>query len=38
LPSSRIYVFDDGRAVQCGIYDELLTEPGRFAEIFADQV
>ncbi|MER7555820.1 ABC transporter ATP-binding protein [Nocardioides sp. NPDC126508] len=34
----RIYVFDDGRIVQCGTYDELLTEPGRFAEIFADQV
>lgn len=34
----RIYVFDDGRIVQCGTYDELLAAPGRFAEIFADQV
>ncbi|MFE6509296.1 ABC transporter ATP-binding protein [Nocardioides sp. NPDC057767] len=34
----RIYVFDNGRIVQCGTYDELLASPGRFAEIFADQV
>ncbi|MER7604417.1 ABC transporter ATP-binding protein [Nocardioides sp. NPDC127503] len=34
----RIYVFDAGRIVQCGTYDELLAAPGRFAEIFADQV
>lgn len=35
---NRIYVFDAGRIVQCGTYDELLAAPGRFAEIFADQV
>lgn len=34
----RIYVFDNGHIVQCGTYDELLASPGRFAEIFADQV
>lgn len=34
----RIYVFDAGRIVQCGTYDELLAAPGRFSEIFADQV
>lgn len=34
----RIYVFDAGRIVQCGTYDELLASPGRFAEIFTDQV
>ncbi|EGD44037.1 putative ABC transporter, permease/ATP-binding protein [Nocardioidaceae bacterium Broad-1] len=34
----RIYVFDEGRIVQRGTYDELLDEPGRFAQIFADQV
>lgn len=34
----RIYVFDQGRIVQCGTYEELLAAPGRFADIFADQV
>ena len=34
----RIYVFDQGRIVQTGTYEELLTAPGRFADIFADQV
>lgn len=34
----RIYVFDRGRIVQTGRYEELLARPGRFAELFADQV
>ncbi len=34
----RIYVFDEGRVVQHGRYEELIAQPGRFAEIFAEQV
>lgn len=33
----RIYVFDDGRIVEQGRYEELLALQGRFAEIFAEQ-
>jgi ATP-binding cassette, subfamily B, bacterial len=33
----RIYVIDQGRVVQMGDYEELLHQPGRFAEIFAEQ-
>lgn len=34
----RIYVFDQGRIVQTGRYEELLAEPGRFSELFAGQL
>lgn len=34
----RIYVFDHGRIVQTGRYEELLAEPGRFADLFAGQL
>lgn len=34
----RIYVFDHGRIVQVGTYDTLLGSPGRFAELFGEQV
>lgn len=34
----RIYVFDRGEIVQVGRFEELLGEPGRFAELFAEQV
>jgi ATP-binding cassette subfamily B protein len=34
----HIYVFDRGRIVDHGNYDELLARGGRFAEIFAEQV
>ncbi|GAB3926686.1 hypothetical protein GCM10011575_08180 [Microlunatus endophyticus] len=34
----HIYVFDEGRIVDHGCYDELLSRGGRFAEIFAEQV
>jgi ATP-binding cassette subfamily B protein len=33
----RIYVFDDGRIVQQGRYEDLLDSDGRFARIFAEQ-
>lgn len=33
----RIHVFDQGRIVQQGRYEELIVQPGRFAEIFAEQ-
>ena len=33
----RIYVFDHGRIVQSGRYEELLAEPGRFSDLFAGQ-
>lgn len=34
----RIYVFDQGRIVECGTYDELLSMNGRFARMFALQM
>ncbi|WP_091533371.1 ABC transporter ATP-binding protein [Microlunatus soli] len=34
----RIYVFDRGRVVQVGSYDELLSRAGRFADLFAEQL
>lgn len=34
----HIYVFDGGRIVDDGTYDQLLARGGRFAEIFAEQV
>jgi ATP-binding cassette subfamily B protein len=34
----RIYVFDHGRIVQSGSFRELLAGPGRFAELFAEQL
>ncbi|MFC7620950.1 ATP-binding cassette domain-containing protein [Microlunatus sp. GCM10028923] len=34
----RIYVFDEGRIVQVGSYRELLDQPGRFADLFAEQL
>lgn len=34
----RIYVFDRGRIVQIGTYEALLARPGRFAELFAEQL
>ena len=34
----RIYVIDGGRVVQQGRYEELMAEPGRFSEIFAEQL
>lgn len=34
----QIYVFDQGRIVQTGRYEELLAEPGRFSELFAGQL
>ncbi|QDP95297.1 ABC transporter ATP-binding protein [Microlunatus elymi] len=34
----RIYVFDHGRIVQVGTFSELLNQPGRFAELFAEQL
>ena len=34
----RIYVFDQGRIVQTGRYEQLLGERGRFAELFAGQL
>lgn len=34
----RIYVFDRGRIVQVGNYHALLDRPGRFAELFAEQL
>ena len=34
----HIYVFDDGRIVEHGTYDELLGQQQRFTEIFAEQV
>lgn len=33
----RIYVFDDGRVVEEGRYEDLLARGGRFAEIFREQ-
>ncbi|MDN5724975.1 MAG: ABC transporter ATP-binding protein/permease [Propionibacteriales bacterium] len=33
----RIYVLDEGHIVQQGTFDELVTEEGRFAELFASQ-
>ncbi|MFT3887360.1 MAG: ABC transporter ATP-binding protein [Arachnia sp.] len=33
----RIYVFDEGRVVEEGRYEELLAASGRFAEIFKEQ-
>ena len=33
----HIYVFDEGRVVEQGRYEELLAEGGRFAQIFAAQ-
>ncbi len=33
----RIYVFDDGRVVEEGRYEDLLAAGGRFAEIFREQ-
>ncbi len=33
----RIYVMDQGRIVQEGSYDDLISSPGRFAEMFALQ-
>ena len=33
----HIYVFDDGRVVDHGTYDQLLSRGGRFADIFAEQ-
>jgi ATP-binding cassette subfamily B protein len=34
----RIYVLDQGRIVQTGAYDALINSPGRFAELFAEQI
>jgi ATP-binding cassette subfamily B protein len=34
----RIYVFDRGRIIQVGNYHALLDRPGRFAELFAEQL
>lgn len=34
----HIYVFDRGRVVEHGSYDQLLARRQRFAEIFAEQV
>lgn len=34
----RIYVFDHGRVIEDGTYDQLLCHNGRFAGIFAEQV
>jgi len=34
----RIYVFDHGRVVQVGTFAELMDRPGRFAELFAEQL
>jgi hypothetical protein len=34
---SHVYVFDHGRIVEDGRYDDLLVAGGRFAEIFAEQ-
>lgn len=34
----RIYVFDEGRIVQAGTYRDLLDQPGRFADLFAEQL
>lgn len=34
----HIYVFEDGRIVDHGTYDDLLARGGRFAEVFAGQV
>lgn len=33
----RIYVFDEGRIVEEGRYEDLLAAGGRFAEIFKEQ-
>lgn len=33
----RIYVFDEGRIVEEGRYDDLLAAGGRFTEIFREQ-
>lgn len=34
----QIYVFDHGRIVEQGTYDDLLARGGRFVRIFAEQV
>lgn len=34
----RIYVFDHGRIAQTGTFPQLLNQPGRFAELFAEQL
>ncbi|HEY9294733.1 MAG TPA: ABC transporter ATP-binding protein [Microlunatus sp.] len=34
----RIYVFDHGRIVQVGSFHQLLDQPGRFADLFAEQL
>jgi ABC-type multidrug transport system fused ATPase/permease subunit len=34
----RIYVLDQGRIVQTGAYDALINSPGRFAELFAEEI
>ncbi|MEM1056013.1 MAG: NHLP bacteriocin export ABC transporter permease/ATPase subunit [Bacteroidota bacterium] len=36
--ADRIYVLDRGRVVQSGSYDELIAEPGLFAELAARQL
>jgi ATP-binding cassette subfamily B protein len=34
----RIYVFDGGRIVQVGTFAQLVSRPGRFADLFAEQL
>jgi ATP-binding cassette subfamily C protein len=38
MHADRIYVMDRGRIVQCGPYDELMTQEGLFAELAKRQI
>ena len=38
MHADRIVVLVDGRIVQCGVYDELLAQPGQFRELARRQV
>jgi ABC-type multidrug transport system fused ATPase/permease subunit len=38
MQADRIYLFDNGRILQSGTYDELINQPGPFAELAKRQL
>ena len=35
--ADRIYMFDDGKIVECGSHDELMRQNGKYAEMYRVQ-